>query len=389
MKRTQSKNSVYNTHMDDEHKPTIQRRRLFKPSKQPMKKTRMPNSSPERPFEAHDHIQAFTPDGLPRHEVMLGVYGSEEWIMCDNLRSRHLRGVNTVQIDITWLVPSAFKLAEWAAANAKKFSFMSANRVLIQHEHGIMKMTIGRGKLEVENIGDPEWVMQNIAHFDAQYKRAENMIEWVYSTNGHSIDVPLNFRPAIKAAYPWIKKDLTEYIDDYINSDASVIILIGPPGTGKTTFIKNLIHRSGADAKVAYDENVMNGDGLFAGFIDDDSRFLIMEDADNFLQSRKEGNSMMHKFLNVSDGLISAADKKMVFSTNLPNRTDIDEALMRPGRCYDVLEFRPLTLDEAQAVIDETNTGKIPEGKDKFTLAELFSQQPSAAPRRKTMGFTS
>lgn len=348
----------------------------------------MPNSRPIREFETHDHQQVMTPDGMARHEVMLGVYGAEEWIISDNLRSRHLRGVNTIQMDITWLVPAAFKLAEWAAANAKRFTFLSANRVLIQDEHGIMKMTLGRGKLEVENIGDPEWVMKNVAVFDSNYKRAENMIEWVYSTNGHSIDVPLNFRPAIKAAYPWIKKDLTEYIDDYINSDASVIILIGPPGTGKTTFIKNLIHRSGADAKVAYDEAVMSGDGLFAGFIDDESRFLIMEDADNFLQSRKEGNSMMHKFLNVSDGLISAADKKMVFSTNLPNRTDIDEALMRPGRCYDVIEFRPLTVDEAQAVIDETGAGTIPEGKDKITLAEIFSQQPTTVKRRKqSIGF--
>lgn len=350
----------------------------------------MPNSAPHRPFEANEEMQMMAPDGLPRHEVMLGVYSPEEWITSDSLRARHLSGANTVQIDITYIVPAGFKLADWTIKNAKKFTFVSANRTLVHDEGGLLKLSSGHGKIEIEHVGDPDWAARWIAKFDAEFKRAENMIEWVYTTNGHSIDVPLNFRPAIKAAYPWIKKDLTEYIDDYINSDASVIILIGAPGTGKTTFIKNLIHRSGGDAKVAYDETVMQGDGLFAGFIDDESRFLVMEDADAFLQSRADGNTMMHKFLNVSDGLISAADKKMVFSTNLPNITDIDPALMRPGRCFDVVEFRALTIDEAQAVIDETGNGSIPEGKTSITLAEIFSQQqPSEGLRKKGMGFIS
>lgn len=344
----------------------------------------MPNSYPKSHETATDDQHMMVPDGLPRTEVMLGVYGTEEWVMADVLRKRHLTGVNTIQIDITWLIPASFDLAEWVLENVEtNYTFFSANRVLVQCEEGLLKMTSGRDKIEVEHIGDPKWVKAWVNKLDAQFKRAENLIEWVYSSRGDTISVPLNYRPAIKAAYPWIKGDLDQYIDNYLNSDASVLILIGPPGVGKTTFIKNLIHRSGADAKVAYDEKVMCDDGLFAGFIDDDTRFLIMEDADAFLQSRTDGNTMMHKFLNVSDGLISAADKKLVFSTNLPNVKDIDSALMRPGRCFDVLEFRPLTVREAQAVIDEVGAGSIPKDKDKITLAEIFSVQPSETGRKK------
>lgn len=347
----------------------------------------MPGSRPIQHESAMDDVHIFSPP-LPETEVLLGVYGSEEWVTASLIRDRHLRNEVTIQVDITWLVPATFKLAEWALAEAKKFTFFSANRVIIQTESGLLKISHGRGKIEVEHLGHPEWVQEWILRFDSKYKRAENLIEWVYSSRGEEISVPLNYRPAIKSAYPWIKKDLTDYIDDYLNSEASVLILIGEAGTGKTTFIKNLIHRSGGNAKVAYDEKVMLDDGLFAGFIDDDSRFLVMEDADAFLQSRSDGNTMMHKFLNVSDGLISAADKKMVFSTNLPNITDIDSALMRPGRCFDVVEFRRLTRDEAQAVIDETGAGVLPEDKEFITLAELFSQQPSASTgRRKGIGF--
>jgi hypothetical protein len=141
-----------------------------------------------------------------------------------------------------------------------------------------------------------------------------------------------------------------------------------------TTFIKNMIHRSGGDATVTYDNAVMESDGIFASFIEGREKFMIMEDADTFLKSREEGNTMMHRFLNVSDGLISAAGKKLVFSTNLPSVRDIDSALMRPGRCFDVVEFRPLTRKEAQVVCDTVGR-TVPSDGDSFTLASLFGDE--------------
>lgn len=322
--------------------------------------------------------------------TVLGTYSTEEWVIAEFLRERYLRSVTTTQVDATWLIPAGFTLQEFVSRHdsMKQYTFFSANRVLVKCTDGLIKITSGRGKIEVELIGCPAWANACNDLFAKNFKKATSLIEWVYSTQGHEITVPLNFRPAIQSAYPWIQKPIVEYIDDYLNSEASVLILIGPPGTGKTTLLKNIIHRSGGNAKVAYDEKVMRDDGLFATFIDDESRFLIMEDADAFLESRADGNTMMHKFLNVSDGLISAASKKLVFSTNLPNVSDIDSALLRPGRCFDVLEFRKLTRVEAQAVLDEVGSeNSLPDGSE-FTLAEIFSRQPSEGTRKKKgMGF--
>lgn len=322
-------------------------------------------------------------DPLGRREVALGVYGAEDWFFADLQRNRHLDGKPTLQIDMAWLVPSSFNLANWAEQTRETYTFFKHNRVIVQCDQGLLRVDFSRGKISVEHLGDPTWVKEVIKRFDEQFARAQSLIQWVYSTRGDETSVALNYRPAVNSAYPWLKQSINDYIDSYLDSQASVLILIGPPGTGKTTFIKNIIHRSGGNAKVAYDEKVMLNDGLFAGFIEDDSKFLVMEDADAFLKSRDAGNTMMHKFLNVSDGLISAADKKMIFSTNLPNINDIDSALMRPGRCFDVVEFRPLTAAEAQAVVDEVGIGEVPENKSHLTLAEIFSKQPSESSRRK------
>ena len=321
--------------------------------------------------------EIFMTTSPPNQEgVVFGVYGIDDWATNTHMRARIQSQQNTVAKDGTWIVPAGWDIVEWVMSTTDRFNFMSTSRALLFFAWGIAEITESRGKLSVEVNGEPSEVFKFVKLLDATFKRAENLIEWVYSQRGDSISVPLNYRPALKGAYPWLPKDIHAYIDDYMNSDASVLILLGPPGTGKTTFIKNLIHRSTADAKVTYDEKVMSDDSLFANFIEGNEKFLIMEDADAFLKAREDGNTMMHRFLNVSDGLISAKDKKLVFSTNLPSVRDIDSALMRPGRCFDVIEFRALTRDEAKVVAGEVGI-ELPDGPQ-FTLAELFNEQPSS-----------
>lgn len=335
-----------------------------------------------------DDMPLFQPEHMPKNEVVLGVYGSEDWVNADLLRRRHLDGKQTIETQDTWITPVNFKLAAWVKEQGfSSYTFFNHQKVLVPFKEGQLTVEQTKGKVTATFTGNPLWVEWWEAKFDREFKRAENLIEWVYNQRGDTISVPLNYRPAISSAYPWINQSLDSYIDEYLSSDANVLILIGPPGTGKTTFIKNLIHRAKANAKVAYDEKVLEGDDFFAGFIEDDCRFLIMEDADTFLESRADGNTMMHKFLNVSDGLVSAADKKLVFSTNLPNVRDIDEALLREGRCFDVLEFRPLTRSEALAVLEEVKSDRqLPDGQQ-FTLAEIFKSQPSSRKAGHRIGF--
>jgi len=58
-----------------------------------------------------------------------------------------------------------------------------------------------------------------------------------------------------------------------------------------------------------------------------------------------------HRFLMIADGVVRAQGRKIIFTTNLPNVRDIDEALLRPGRCFAAVETRPLKHNEAAALI--------------------------------------
>ena len=58
----------------------------------------------------------------------------------------------------------------------------------------------------------------------------------------------------------------------------------------------------------------------------------------------------LHRFLAIADGVVRAQGRKIIFTTNLPSVGDIDDALVRPGRCFAVVRTRALELGEATAL---------------------------------------
>jgi len=78
---------------------------------------------------------------------------------------------------------------------------------------------------------------------------------------------------------------------------------------------------------------------------------FVIEDADHLLRARANGNTDLHRFLAIADGVVRAQGRKIIFSTNLPNITDIDEALVRPGRAFGVLRTRLHTREEASELM--------------------------------------
>ena len=233
----------------------------------------------------------------------------------------------------------------------------------------------------VKLYGDDNWVEDLYNEIKDKFLIAKCHIEWIYGGDGSSINVPLlGDKLPITEMYPFLEgESVEEYYDRYLQSDAAILLLIGPPGTGKTTFIRGLLHHASKNAIVTYDEAILQKDYVFARFIEDDTGVMVLEDSDNFLKSRRDGNTMMHRFLNVGDGLITVKGKKLIFSTNLPSINEIDPALVRPGRCFDILTFSNYTPEQAKTLALSLNIEfKEETGKKEYSLAEIFHQQRSS-----------
>jgi len=241
--------------------------------------------------------------------------------------------------------------------------------------------------VEVKLFGSLEEVANFHSLISNSFTVASCHVEWVYSGDGSSVDIPLlGEKLPVTEMYPFLNTETIEdYYDRFMDSSASILLLIGPPGTGKTTFIRGLLHHSSKNAVVTYDETLLQKDYVFARFIEDDVSVMVIEDADTFLRSRTDGNSMMHRFLNVGDGLITVKGKKLVFSTNLPSVNDVDPALIRPGRCFDIVSFRNYTKKEAKALAKKLNID-LKADKEEYSLAEIFHEQTYVKPT-KTVGF--
>jgi len=235
---------------------------------------------------------------------------------------------------------------------------------------------------EIDIMGRQDAVDEATRTITSRFDPVPVRVKWVYKANCDSIKLPIRtdnlprteFYPALAG------EPLTDYYDRFMASGSNVLVLIGPPGTGKTSFIRGLLHHTGGGAIVSYDTSILESDEIFADFMSGEETFMVLEDADSFLSSRsKSGNTIMHRFLNLGDGLMSTTGKKIIFSTNLPSVRDIDDALLRPGRCFDVMKFGRLEPDRARAIrSDYAGTAPV-------SLAELLGEGGGVT--KPTVGF--
>jgi len=186
--------------------------------------------------------------------------------------------------------------------------------------------------------------------------------------------------------YPHIP-DPIDFIDKYLSSSSNILIFLGEPGTGKSALIGEIIKRSNSKVSVVYDPEVMKNDSLYTDFISNEDRgILILEDADIILEDRIiSQNEVMSRLLNIADGIIDTSNFKIIITANIKNKHNIDSALIRPGRCFDIIEFKDLSYEDALRAAKAIGVNLI-EDKDNFTVAEIFNSKSQISTKRK-VGF--
>ena len=333
------------------------------------------------------------------NKIFLGVSDVEDLITSEIMKRRAEAGKSTVQRDTTVLC-NRERWANWAEDHYKENLYIqnnsSSGMIIEEGTDNFIKFDVNSNSTTVRAYGDSAFADDMIEIVESNFSVVTSYVEWIYSSDGNSVNVPLNRdRLPVEEMYPFLRgESLNDYYDRYMESSANILLLIGPPGTGKTTFIRGLLAHRSCSAIVTYDAGILEKDGFFARFIEDDAEVMVLEDSDAFLKSRSDGNTMMHRFLNVGDGLVTTKGKKMIFSTNLPSIRDIDSALVRPGRCFDIVTFEPLDIESANKLAKklEVNLPVKARGKElePYSIAEVFNEKTENMDKSKAnrkMGF--
>jgi ATPase family protein associated with various cellular activities (AAA) len=215
-------------------------------------------------------------------------------------------------------------------------------------------------------------------------------IDWHFLTSGGGLESASIEEMADDVlhdrAYPEIKEGVRNFIARYLDAPETVLVLQGPPGTGKTRLIRAILgeisRRKGEPAQAMYtgDMRALASDEIFVKFITGREDAFVVEDADHLLKPRADGNEHLHRFLTIADGVVRSQGRKIIFSTNLPNVGDLDDALIRPGRCFARIHVRTLTSAEAQALADEIAAGDAEkQARASVTLAAESGRKHSLA----------
>ncbi len=168
-----------------------------------------------------------------------------------------------------------------------------------------------------------------------------------------------------------------------------LMLMHGPPGTGKTHAIRALAQSLAPWCSVDY---VIDVDAFFevasymistmvmedAMPLDNDGpepwRLVVLEDSGEYLRSdatEKVGLGL-GRLLNLADGLVGQGLRIMILMTTNEPADELHPAVTRPGRCMANLKMGPLSAEEGEAWLKGHGVTATLDGE--VTLADLYAK---------------
>lgn len=158
-------------------------------------------------------------------------------------------------------------------------------------------------------------------------------------------------------------KPINDKINKLIHQDDScIMILHGKPGTGKTSYIRDLIGTN-SDVKFYWLDSSMFAYVDSSEFIEYISTcknaVFILEDSESLLKPRENHhNPAMQSLLNISDGILGDSLKLKFICTFNTDLQNIDKAILRKGRMKIKYEFKDLEKEKVEKLFEKLSIDK-------------------------------
>lgn len=154
-----------------------------------------------------------------------------------------------------------------------------------------------------------------------------------------------------------------------------LFLFYGLPGTGKSTYIKHLIHQQNKQVIFLSPKMAANLDSMaFTEFLlENPNIVLVIEDAEELITSRdNHQNSQLSFLLNLTDGLIADSLGIQIIATFNTDLKNIDKALLRKGRLTAIYEFKELEFSKANNLAKALKIEDF-ETLQSMSLADIFN----------------
>lgn len=199
--------------------------------------------------------------------------------------------------------------------------------------------------------------------------------------------------------------DAREWMDSFTRRTqertGGLSILEGPPGTGKTSLVSELIRRL-RKTHMFYVLPTCNDGSLtspdWVSFWQGQNRqhadrvkVVVMEDAERILLGRDSTQrDAVASVLNIADGLIGRMLKLHLLCSVNARLDSLDPAIQRPGRMMNYRRFAPIPRDRAVALAALQGAAFSPAADvENFTLAEVLQPSPvETKQERRSIGFS-
>jgi hypothetical protein len=193
---------------------------------------------------------------------------------------------------------------------------------------------------------------------------------------------------------------IAEFTEKTVTRAGGLTIFDGPPGTGKTSLITQMIRRlekthvfyslpASQDRALSSPElvpfwqkqNTRHGDRV---------KVIVLEDAERLLWRRNGDNrEAVSSLLNIADGLMGRMLRLHIICSVNAKMEDLDPAVLRPGRLMNHRRFQGLSRAMAERVAAARGLSFEPnELAESYSLAEILNPGPAEVPQeRPAIGF--